>query len=82
MKVIYKRSAEKEIIDLEKILAQRIAHKIANLEINPYPYGSEKLSGNKEYRIRIGDYRVVYTIDKAAKTVSVIKVKHRREVYG
>lgn len=81
MKVIYSRSAEKEILSLDKLLAQRIAHKIADLEVNPYSHGSEKLSGNKGYRIRIGDYRVVYTIDKISKTVTIVKVKHRREVY-
>lgn len=81
MKVFYSKRAEKEILVLEKNLAQKIASKIADLEINPYPHGYEKLSGNKGYRIRIGDYRAVYLIDKVSKTVTIIKVKHRREVY-
>lgn len=81
MKVFYTRSAEKEILALEKILAQRVAQKIVDLTVNPYPHGYEKLSGNKGYRIRIGDYRVVYRIDKSTKTVDILKIKHRREVY-
>jgi mRNA interferase RelE/StbE len=81
MKVSYSKSSEKEILSLEKVLAQRIAQKIMLLEVNPYSQGSQKLSGNTGYRIRIGDYRVIYTVDKIAKTVTIIKVAHRKEVY-
>ncbi len=81
MKVVYNRSAEKEILSLEKILAQRIARKIVDLQLDPYPHGYEKLSGEGGYRIRIGDYRVVYLIDKKSKVLTITKIKHRREVY-
>ena len=81
MRIVSSRSAEKEILSLEKKLSQRIANKISLLENDPYPIGSKKLSDKEEYRIRIGDYRVVYSIDKKSKIITIIKVKHRREIY-
>lgn len=81
MKLLLSRSAQKDFDKLPDDITLRISKKLYDLAINPYMYGSEKLSGNKGYRIRIGDYRVIYTIEKTAKTVIVIKVKHRREVY-
>jgi len=49
---------------------------------NPRPSGSRKLRGYKDFwRIRVGDYRVVYTVDNHRKMVSVTRVAHRREVY-
>ncbi len=81
MKISFHKSAEKDILSLHKIIAHRIAQKIALLKKNPFPVGYRKLSGEEGYRIRIGDYRVVYTIDQATKTVTIIKVAHRKEVY-
>lgn len=81
MRIVYSKLAEKEILHLDRNLGQRIYKKIDLLKDNPLGLGSQKLSGNKGYRIRIGDYRVVYTIDKKTKTIIIIKVKHRREVY-
>jgi len=81
MKIIYSKLAEKEILALDRSLGQRIFKKIDLLKDQPFGLGSQKLAGNKGYRIRIGDYRVVYEIDKVAKKVTIIKVKHRREVY-
>lgn len=81
MKVIVSRAAEKEILSLEKKLAQRIADEIGLLISNPYPKGFKKLSGRKGFRIRIGDYRVIYQIDKKSKSILIVKVAHRREVY-
>jgi mRNA interferase RelE/StbE len=81
MKVVYKKSAEKEIVNLPKNIAIRIADKIATLEKDPYPTGFKKLTGANGYRIRIGDYRVVYLIDKNTQIITIIKIKHRREVY-
>lgn len=81
MKIVSSKAAEKDILALEKITAQRIASKITQLADNPYPEGSKKLEGGKGYRIRMGDYRIVYLVDKTNKMVTIIKVKHRREVY-
>ncbi len=81
MKILFVKSAEKELLRLNKSLAQRIFQKITSLKDNPYGQNSQKLEGGKGYRIRIGDYRVVYTIDTEKQTILVIKVRHRKDVY-
>ncbi len=81
MKIVFSKSAEKEILSLDKSLGQRIFKKIGLLEDQPYGLDSQKLEGGKGYRIRIGDYRVVYTINKESKTITIIRIGHRREIY-
>ena len=81
MKIIYSKLAEKEILALDRTVGQRIFKKVDLLKDQPFGLGSQKLAENKGYRIRIGDYRVIYKIDKGTKTVNIIKIKHRREVY-
>jgi len=60
---------------------RRVTERIRGLAQNPRPSGSEKLSGQDRYRIRQGDYRIVYAIDDETRTVEVVKIGHRREVY-
>lgn len=81
MNISFAKSAEKELLKLDKNLAKRILDKIGLLGNNPYGQNSQKLSGGKGYRIRIGDYRVVYTIDKDANILTVIRIRHRRDAY-
>lgn len=81
MKILFVKSAEKELLRLNKNLAQRILQKISLLKDNPHGYNSQKLEGGKGYRIRIGDYRVVYTINAEEQTIVIIKVRHRKDVY-
>ena len=76
-----KRSAAKEIGDLRKADCQRVIAKIQVLASNPRPNGCERLSGAEKYRIRQGDYRILYAIDDATKLVTIVKVGNRREVY-
>ena len=76
-----KKSAERELRQIPKADLRRILTKIKNLGQNPRPLGSEKLSEQERYRIRQGDYRVVYTIDDTERRVDVVKIGHRREVY-
>jgi mRNA interferase RelE/StbE len=77
-----KHSAQKELDALDDTLFARIDRKILGLADNPRPVGCKKLKGYKDHwRLRIGDYRVIYVIDYAIKTVSVTHVAHRREVY-
>ena len=59
----------------------RIVAKIEGLADDPRPPGSEKLSGEEKYRLRQGEYRVLYSIQDAGTTVTIVKVGHRREVY-
>lgn len=81
MKVILLKSAQKELDKLPNETALRIGAKIHLLKDNPYGLGSEKLGGDKGYRIRVGNYRVVYTIDKQKKIIFIVKIGHRRDVY-
>ena len=76
-----KRSAAKEIADLPKAECQRVAAKIQLLASDPRPHGCEKLSGAEKYRIRQGDYRILYEINDSTKLVIIVKVANRKEVY-
>ena len=76
-----KRSAERELRGIPKKDLQRIARRLGTLSRDPRPPGCEKLSGQERYRIRQGDYRVVYSIDAGTRTVTIVKIGHRREVY-
>jgi mRNA interferase RelE/StbE len=78
---LIKPSAAKELEAIPKKDRARLAAKIATLAGNPRPAGGEKLSAQEEYRVRQGRYRVVYSISDTEKTVVVVKVAHRREVY-
>jgi mRNA interferase RelE/StbE len=75
-------SAEREIKKLSGQLVARIMPRLENLASNPRPSGCKKLrGGDDEWRIRVGDYRVVYTIDDAELRVEVTRNRHRSEVY-
>lgn len=61
---------------------QRVVRRVAALATEPRPHGCEKLTGSSGvYRVRQGPFRILYVIDDAARTVDVLKVGHRREVY-
>lgn len=77
----FKTSARKA---LRKITAQdreRILTKIISLQANPRPQGSIKLTNQEAYRIRQGDYRIIYTVEDQILRIEVIRVGHRRDVY-
>ena len=76
-----RKSAAREIGRIPKPDVRRIARKIRSLAAEPRPHGCEKLSGQERYRVRQGDYRVVYSIDDAQRIVCIVKIGHRREVY-
>jgi mRNA interferase RelE/StbE len=79
--VLIKASAAKELEDLPQKEIRRISRKVQRLGDEPRPPGCEKLTGGNRYRIRQGDYRVVYSVDDARAEVIVFKVGHRRDVY-
>ena len=77
-----KVSARKELERLPAKLIQRIFPKLEGLASEPRPAGCKKLKGGqREWRIWVGDYRVVYTIDDEKLLVSVTRIRHRSEVY-
>ena len=75
------RRAQKELDDLPVQEAERVISAIDALAEDPRPPGCAKLKGRVGWRIRVGDYRVIYNIEDAALTVAVINVGHRRNVY-
>ena len=80
-RLLIKPSAAKELEQIPKKDRQRIVARIDALAEQPTPSGCEKLSGQDRYRIRQGDYRAVYSIDDQDRTVRIVKIGHRREVY-
>ena len=74
-------AAEKQLARLERFVAHRLTVVMARLAGQPRPHGCKKLAGLDAWRIRVGDYRVVYQIHDARLLVLVVRVGHRREVY-
>ena len=80
--VYLERAAERDLRRLPAESFHRIIPRISALAENPRPQGCRKLAGSdNDWRIRIGDYRVVYEIDDAEEAVRVFRVRHRREAY-
>jgi mRNA interferase RelE/StbE len=79
--VFLKRSAEKELEILPQDIQQRIIKRLLSLKEDPRPLGVKKLLGGERYRLRVGDYRVLNTIDDYRHLVEVSAVGRRREVY-
>jgi mRNA interferase RelE/StbE len=80
-KLIIKKSAAKELADIPKKDLQKIVKRIKSFSENPRPVGSQKLSAREQYRVRQGDYRIVYSINDKDLVVDIVKIVHRREVY-
>ena len=76
-----KRSAEKELDKLPKKIAKAIGAIVLKLELEPRPRGSKRLRGSDAYRIRHGNYRILYFIDDQARIVQITAIGHRKEVY-
>lgn len=74
-------SLERDLDRLDPQLLDRIMDRIDGLAIDPRAGAVEKLSGLELYRVRVGDHRIVYRIDDAARAVFVHRVRHRRDVY-
>ena len=81
--IVFTKSALKELVSLPDHEVKRIVDKIDLLAIDPRPHGSIKLKGldNEFWRIRVGQYRVVYSIEDIIKVVEIIAVGHRKDIY-
>jgi mRNA interferase RelE/StbE len=80
-KVFLRKSAADELGRIPKKDLSRIVERIRSLKLDPRPRGCEKLSALERYRVRQGDYRIVYAVDDDERTVDIVKIGHRREVY-
>lgn len=80
--VIFKPSVERDLRKLPKSIVVRVLKAIDVLKAEPFQKQALKLEGAKDlFRVRVGDYRVVYEVDRHAKKLIVHHVRHRREVY-
>lgn len=78
----FSHRANKEFLKLPSAVANRISRIISGLKDNPRPPSSIKLTGSEsEYRIRAGDYRILYEISDTEKSVIIYRIRHRREAY-
>ena len=80
-KVLIRRSAADELGKIPKKDLRRIVERIERLAVDPRPDGCEKLSGQERFRLRQGDYRIVYSVDDAVRSVDIVKIGHRGEIY-
>jgi mRNA interferase RelE/StbE len=80
-KVLIRASAIKELENVPIKSLEQIVKRIESLSDNPWPKGSQKLSAQERYRIRQGDYRIIYSILDDLAAVHIYKIGHRREVY-
>ena len=80
--VIIENKAQKDFLKLSPPHDRAIKKHINGLEKSPRPHGVKKLSGTKDgFRVRVGDYRILYTIDERRKILTIYRIRHRREVY-
>ena len=82
-RVEIKPSAKKELAQLPHEIGETVVREIAALAINPRPHGYKKLTGSQHsYRIRVGNYRVVYSLFEQKLIIEIIKIGNRKDVYG
>jgi mRNA interferase RelE/StbE len=80
--VILTKAAKRDLGHLDRMLQQSLARHLQTLIANPRPSGVAKLRGTEnEWRIRVGDYRIIYEIDDNKNVVTILRIRHRREVY-
>ena len=80
-RIVFKQSVAKDLRPIPNQDVQRILERIDQLAHDPRPPESIKLTGAEKYRLRQGDYRILYTIEDDIVTVTIVKIGHRRDVY-
>lgn len=80
--VLILRRAQKELANLQKLDYERVRDAVMSLSDNPRPINCKKLVGREGWRIRIGNYRVIYEIDDAKQEIIVFYIGHRRNIYS
>ncbi len=78
----WKSSAERDLRALDRRFTKTIVEAVETLAENPFPPKSRKLQGvESSFRLRVGDFRVIYQVDTAGKSVTIFHVRHRKEAY-
>jgi len=81
MKLLITRRAQKELDKIPDSPAKNIINKIKLLSKNTHPTNSKKLQGKNIYRLRVGIFRVLYTIDKKKKEITILRIADRKKIY-
>lgn len=81
-RIFFKKSVEKDFSSIPKKYLKKILNRIKTLEENPRPVGCKKLTDKEEYRLRQGQYRIVYSILDNELAVWIVKVGHRKDIYN
>jgi mRNA interferase RelE/StbE len=78
----FRREAERELRALDDPMLARVGRVLSMLKIDPRAHGSRKLTGQEDlWRMRAGVYRIVYAIDDPNRTVTIVRIRHRKDVY-
>ena len=80
-KIYFRQSVLKDLVKIPKRELQRIIKRIEKLAHDPRPQGCEKISGQERFRIRQGNYRIIYYIQDDELTIWIVKIGHRRDLY-
>ena len=81
MKILVARTAHKQLLKIPSKIRSKIETRIEELADNPFVQKSKKLSGRPGYQLRIGDYRIIYFVDKKKKTITTLSTSHRKDAY-
>lgn len=81
MKVLIAKKAEKELNEIPDDLAKNVSRKILSLADNPFPSNCKKLHGQDNYRLRIGDFRAIYTVDMKRQELTILRIADRKTIY-
>lgn len=80
--IVVKKSVLKDIRRIPRSILQSIQDRIATLADDPFPHGAEPIEGcNHHYRIRIGQYRIVYNVATTIRIITIVRIGHRKDVY-
>ena len=80
-RIVFTRSAQKELAKLSSEIGLRIGRAIRALEHAPIPASAKRLKGREEFRLRVGDYRVLYVLDYKDHVLTICAIGHRSDVY-
>lgn len=81
-KLVIQKSARKELDKIPDLFFVKIDKAILALRENPYPFPqSKKLKDEDKHRLRVGDFRVIYTVDDTHKVITIYRIRHRKDVY-
>ncbi len=80
-KIVFKKSVAKDFKKLSRDYVTRILEEIQTLAQNPRQIGSQKLSGDEKYRVRLRDFRILYFIEDEVRMITIVKIAHRKNVY-